>query len=41
MELVKIAFRDGVIPEEADWQAAVLILKGGGGYRGIGLVEVI
>ena len=26
---------------EATWQAVVLILKGGGDYRGIGLVDVV
>ena len=31
----------GVIAEEAAWQAVVLILKGVGDYRGIGLVELI
>ena len=41
MELVKLAFRDRVIPEEASWQAVVLIPKKVGYYRGIGLVEVI
>ena len=29
------------ITEEATWQAVVLILKGGGDYRIIGLVEVV
>ena len=38
---VRLAFRDGVLPEEAAWLAVVLIPKGGGDYRGIGLVEVI
>ena len=41
VELVKLAFRDGVIPEKAAWQEVVLTPKGGGEYRGIGLVEVI
>ena len=41
VELVQLAFQDGVITEEAAWKAVVLILKGGGEYRGIGLVEVI
>ena len=34
-------FRDGLLTYEAAWQAVVLILKGGGDYHGIGLVEVI
>ena len=41
VELVQLTFRDGVIAEEAAWQAVVLIPKGGGKYYGIGLVEVI
>ena len=41
MELVRLAFLDRFIAEEAAWQAVVLILKGVGDYRGIGLVEVI
>ena len=41
VDLVRLAFRDGVLPEEAAWQAVVLIPKEGGDYRGIGLVEVI
>ena len=30
VELFQLAFRDGVIAEEAAWQAEVLIPKGGG-----------
>ena len=30
-----------MLPEEAAWQAVVLIPKGGGDYRDIGLVELI
>ena len=41
MELVHTAFRDGVLAEEATWKAVVLILKGGGDYLSIGLVEVV
>ena len=41
IELMQLDFRDGVIAEEAAWNAVVLILKGGGYYRGIGLVGVI
>ena len=41
VELVKLAFRDGVLAEEAACQAVVQIPKGGGEYRSIGLVEVI
>ena len=38
VELFQTAFRDGDLAEEATWQAVVLILKGKGYYRGIGLV---
>ena len=41
VELVQTEFRDGDLAEEATWQAVVLILKGKGDYRGIGLVEVM
>ena len=41
VELVQTAFRDWDLAEEATWQAVVLIPKGKGDYRGIGLVEVI
>ena len=41
MELVQTAFWDGELAEEATWQAVVLIPKGKGYYRGIGLVEVM
>ena len=41
MELVQTAFRDGDLAEEATWQVVVLIPKGKGDYRGIGLVEVM
>ena len=41
VELIQTAFRDGELAEEATWQAVVLIPKGQGDYRGIGLVEVM
>ena len=41
VELVQTAFRDGDLAEETTWQAVVLIPKGKGDYRGIGLVEVM
>ena len=41
VEMLHTAFRDGVLVEEATWQAVVLILKGGVDYRGKGLVKVI
>ena len=41
VEFVQTEFRDGDLAEEATWQAVVLIPKGKGDYRGIGLVEVM
>ena len=41
VELEQTEFRDGNLSEEATWQAVVLIPKGKGDYRGIGLVEVM
>ena len=41
VELVQTAFWYGELAEEATWQAVVLIPKGKGDYRGIGLVEVM
>ena len=41
VELVQTEFWDGDLAEEATWQAVVLIPKGKGDYRGIGLVEVM
>ena len=41
MELIQTAFRGGELAEEATWQAVVLIPKGKGDYRGVGLVEVM
>ena len=38
--MVQMAFRDGVLAEEATWQAVVLIPKGKKDHRVIGLVEV-
>ena len=39
--ITQVAFRDGYIPEAMTWKAMVLITKVGGGYRCIGLAEVI
>ena len=39
--MVKTDFSDGVLAEEATWQAVVLIPKGKKDYRGIGLVELV
>ena len=41
VDLVQTAFRDGDLAEEVTWKAVVLIPKGKGDYRGIGLVEVM
>ena len=41
VELVQLTLQDGVIVEEADWQAVILIPKERENYRNIGLVEVI
>ena len=40
VDLVQTAFWEGDLAEESTWQAVVLIPKGKGDYRGIGLVEV-
>ena len=34
-------FRDGTVPEKIAWEMMLLITKGKGEYRGIGLVEVL
>ena len=41
VELTQTAFREGRLAEEATWQAMVMVPKGKGEFRGIGLVEVI
>ena len=41
VDLVRADFGEGRMAEEATWQAAVLIPKGKGYYRGIGLVEMV
>ena len=41
VELTPTAFWEGELAEESTWQAVVLIPKGKGDYRGIGLVEVM
>ena len=41
VELIQTSFRGGELEEEATWQAVVLIPKGKGDYRGIGLMEVM
>ena len=41
VDLVQTAFWEGDLAEESTWQALVLIPKGKGDYRGIGLVEVM
>ena len=41
VEIIQTAFQDGELGEEVTWQAVVLIPKGKGDYRGIGLMEVM
>ena len=41
MVLVRETFGERLLAEEITWQSVVLITKGKGDYRGIGLVEVI
>ena len=41
VDLMQTAFRERDLAEESTWQAVVLIPKGKGDYRGIGLVEVM
>ena len=41
MALVQATFREGRLAEDINWQVVVRIPKGGGDYRGIGLVEVV
>ena len=38
---MQVVFGDGVVPVEIAWEKMVLILKGKGKYRDIGLVEVL
>ena len=40
VEMTQTAFREGKLTEEARWQTLVMIPKGKGGFRGVGLVEV-
>ena len=39
--LVWVMFKDGNVLEEIYWAMMVLLLKERGGYRGIGIVEVL
>ena len=41
VEMIHTAFREGELAEEAAWRGVVLIPKGGGDYRVIGIVEVM
>ena len=41
MILVWVMFKDGNVLEEIYWAMMVLLLKEKGGYRGIGIVEVL
>ena len=39
--IVQAALQDGTLAEECMWQTVVLITKGKGDFRGIGLIEVL
>ena len=41
VRLVQVMFRDGTVPVEIAWEKMVLIPKGKGNHRGIGLAEVL
>ena len=41
VQLVQVMFRDRTVPEYIAWEKMVVLLKGKGGYRGIGIVEVL
>ena len=41
VRLVYVMFRDGTVLEEIAWATMVLLQKGKGGYRSIGIVEVL
>ena len=41
VDLIHAAFGEGRLAKENTWKAVVLTYKGGKGYRGIGLVEVM
>ena len=38
LQIVKVVFRDGKVRDEIAWAMIVLLLKGKGEYRGIGIV---
>jgi len=40
-ELVKLCFKERRVPTQLSWSTVVLIPKGGGDYRGIGLLEIV
>ena len=40
--IVQVMFRDSKVLEDIAWKTMVLLLNGkGGGYRGIGIVQVL
>jgi hypothetical protein len=41
VELIQYVFEKGEIPTETAWSVLVLIPKGSGGHRGIGLLEIV
>ena len=41
VSVIQVVFREGYIPKALMWTTMVLIIKGKGEYRSIGLVETI
>ena len=41
VKLVQLCFKERQVPTQLSWSTVVLIPKGGGDYRGIGLLEIV
>ena len=41
VRLLHVVFMDGTVLEEIDWETMVLLQKGKGSYRDIGIVELL
>ena len=41
VRLVQVMFRDGTVPVEISGEKMVIVPKGKGEYKGIGLVEIL
>ena len=39
--IMQAAFRDGTLAEECTWKTVILIPKGKGEFRGIGIIKVL